>query len=558
MGNRHVWLYTLIVLDSQDHFEAMWYLSRILAQLRIIAEHFVTIGKIVWSYARTHVLISSFVGVVVLVGIGTFIYFTATTPELITPGLRTVTLVRVGDVLVGEPLSVIGEIRATSEANISADSSGTVRGVYRSLGDFVGAGAIIAELDNSVQKAQVAQAEAALEKVKGASGAGQLSVESAQESYATALSSGRNTIQNAYAAINDAVERKTDALFSNPKTNPRFIPATSNAQLVLTVESGRTALRPILARHETAGAAPSTADAILDELENLSRETTAAQEYLSTLILALNAAIPTSVASESAIATYRADASVVATSITGLKSAILSAIENIKVKRTQVSIAASTLAQGSTGKSADVLAAEAALDAARAGLEKTIIRAPISGTINRLDLDVGNFVSASVPVVYIANARALEAIVYVSGQDLPSIVRGSKASIAGLAEGTVSRVASALDPVTKKAEIRITIPSDAPFVSGQSATLMIARKPIATESQELSIPIAALKITPEGPTVFTVLNNILVENPVVLGQLRGSTVVVESGLIPDMRIVEDARGLKKGQRIEVAESGDAN
>ncbi len=532
---------------------AMWYVTRILAQLKSIAIHFATIGRLIWSYARTHRIIAGAVAIVIILGIGTLIYFGTSGDEEEIARTNEVTLIRVGDVASSEPLSVIGEIKSISEANVAPDASGAVRGVYRSLGDFVGAGAIIAELDNGVQRAQLAQAKANLEKVKGASGAGELSVTSARDAYLSAQSSGRNTVQNAYTTVNDAVARKADTMFSNANSNqPRFIPSTSNAQLVLSVESGRLMLQNILARHAKAGSAPEYVDDLLEELKVLADELTLVQEFLSTLVYALNTAIPTSQVTEATIATYRTEANTAITSVTSVKSAVLSASENIKSRRSQVAIAESSLAQGSGGKSADVLAAEATVAAAEAGLEKTYVRAPISGTINRLDIEVGNFVTASIPVVFISNARALEVVVYVSANDLASIERGLSASLAGIANGAVTKVAQALDPLTKKAEVRISVPSDAPFVSGQSVTVFLSRKPKSAETEVLAVPLSALKITPDGPIVFTVVDSMLVENPVTLGLLRGSTVEIVSGLIADMRIVEDARGLKAGQQIVVS------
>jgi HlyD family secretion protein len=236
--------------------------------------------------------------------------------------------------------------------------------------------------------------------------------------------------------------------------------------------------------------------------------------------------------------------------VNALRTSFSSTIESLKAKRAAVTIAEESLSQGSTGQTADVTGAEANVSAAIANLEKTIIRAPISGTINRLDIDVGSFVSASVPLVYISNKRGLEATVFVSERDIRDVAIGAKAVVSGIVEGKVVRVAQALDPITKKAEVKIALPSDAPLVSGQSASIEISRaKKLEQNVTAFTIPIAAVKITPDGAVVFTVENGALQEHALSLGALQGSTVEVSSGLTPDMEIVSDARGLKTGQTV---------
>jgi RND family efflux transporter MFP subunit len=465
---------------------------------------------------------------------------------------REVRLLSVSDLSAPEPVSLIGEIRSVSEANVAPDSSGSVSRVYRTLGEYVGAGSVIAELKNDSQRAGVAQAEAALEKARSGAAISGISVNTAENSLSAALESSRNTVASAYATIDDAVHKKADAAFSNANgANPIFFVSTSNSQAKLSAENSRLTVQPILEREAAASSAsPATADALLDELETLSAEAEKVRLFLTNVVVALNGAIATGSVTDSAIAGYRADASAALSAVNGLKSTLTSAAENLKAKRAAVLIAEQNLS-GSTGENADIKAAEANLAAARANLEKTVIRAPISGTINKLDLDVGSFVNASVPVVYITNARGLEAVAYVSERDLPDIVQGAQVTVSGSIQGKVSRIASALDPVTKKAEIRIAIPQDAALVSGSSASISIARTVKTVATDELSIPLSALKLTPEGSVVFTVEAGKAVSHPVILGTLRGSKVDIESGITSDMRIIEDARGLKEGQEVTV-------
>ncbi len=119
-------------------------------------------------------------------------------------------------------------------------------------------------------------------------------------------------------------------------------------------------------------------------------------------------------------------------------------------------------ADGSTAVSATQAAitqAQGALAAARAALERSIIRAPISGTINSLSLKRGDFIQMTAPVLTVANNHALEVIAYITATDAPRIAVGGKAILEGDISGVITRIAPALDPLTKKIEVRIGLPT---------------------------------------------------------------------------------------------------
>lgn len=503
--------------------------------------------------AKAHKFISIAVIVVVIAGLVGVSQLLKPKPEGVADERRQVTLLSASDLSAPEPISLIGEIRSVSEANVAPDVPGTVSRVYRSLGDSVGAGSIIAELKNDSQRAGVAQAEAALDKAKTGATVTGIGLGSAQDSLSSAISSAKNTIASAYASLDDAVSKKGDEAFSNSNTSqPKFIVSTSDSQAVLNVESKRLAIQAVLTR-ENKAQTPTDETTALSELETLTKEVAQVRDLLSSEVSALNKAIASGSITDTTIAGYRADVSIALSNVNGTAVSVNNAIENLKAKIAAVQVSTENVS-GGTSQNADVRAAEANLQAAQANLEKTIIRAPISGTINRLDLEVGSFANASVPVVYITNAHGLEVVVYVSERDIGDIAVGANALVGSSVTGRVSKLASALDPVTKKAEVRISIPQDTSLVSGSSASVSITRKARTTNVNEpLTLPLSALKITPEGTVVFTVENGVVVPHPVIVGALAGSRIAVNSGITPDMHIVEDARGLKDGEAVLVAQ-----
>lgn len=507
----------------------------------------------IYAAALQNKLISLVIIVIITAGAIAISYLFPSKPEIPFDDRREVSVARVGDLEGSEPLVLVGAVHSISEAKVAPNASGAITKLYAAFGDYVEAGSVIAEIKNDRERASVTQAKASLEKVKNSIGASEINLSSTKDSLASAESSSRSAISSAYAITGDSINRKIDGMFSNPSSLTPTLNATiSNLQFKINAEKGRLEMGDILSRQKSAGKTPEEYSAILGELSTLSIETKKVRIFLEDVVSALNTAVPNGSITEGIIAGYRSEANAALSNINALSSSLAVTIDNLKLKKAGVSSSEQNLATGESGVTADVRVAEAAVAAALAQLEQTIIRAPISGTINKLDLEIGSFVSPGLPVIYITNPRGLEVSAFVSGKDIRDISLGAKATIAGSVPGTVVRVANALDPLTQKAEVKIAISADSPLVSGQSATVAINRsiKTAALNKNGYSIPIATLKITPEGPVVFTVSeNNTLISNPVVLGNLRGSSVQVESGITSQMKIVTDARGHKEGDLV---------
>ncbi len=510
------------------------------------------ISEIYAAALQNKIISLGIITVIVAGGIG-ISYLFPSEPEKVADDRREVSVIRVSDIEGSEPLTLVGSVRSISEAKVAPNASGAITRLYGALGDYVEAGSVIAEIKNDRERASLAQAKASLEKVRNSTESSEINLSSTKDSLASAESSSRSAISSAYAIIGDAVNRKADSMFSNPSSLTPTLNATiSNLQFKINAEKGRLEMGGILSRQKSAGKTPEEYSAILAELSTLSGETNKVRIFLEDVVSALNTAIPNTPITEAIITTYRSDTNIALSNINALSSSLTGTIDNLKARKSAVSSSEQNLSVGTSGVTADVRVAEAAVAAAVAQLEQTIIRAPISGTINKLDLEIGSFVSPGLPVIYITNPRGLEVSAFVSGRDIRDISLGAKAIIAGTVEGTVVRVANALDPATQKAEVKIAISANAPLVSGQSATVAINRSTKTTVSNKngYSIPIAALKITTEGPVVFTVSeNNTLISNPVVLGNLRGSSVQIESGITGEMKIVMDARGHKEGDLV---------
>lgn len=453
------------------------------------------------------------------------------------------------------PLVLIGKVSSVSEVTILSESSGRLR-VYKRLGDFVSAGDVIAEFENSNERAAVLSAEGAYQAAQIARDIAGISRNSTDNAYAEAKISALNTLQAVYTTLDDAIRQKTDVLWSNPRErNPQFIPTISDSRLLNDLERERVTLETILLAREQANAHLTSADDLAAELTASESEAREAATYLDNLSLALSRAIP--------------DQRIPTTQIDGWKTVVGAARQSVNGTLTaitgvrnalQVAAAQRAIAEKNAGTNPDLTAADAqvksalgALRGAQARLEKTIVRSTISGTINTLYVETGDFVSPFSPIAIVSNNRALEIIAYVTEEDAQSLTLGERVAIEGNATGVLTRIAPAVDPRTKKIEIRIGILSGAGLVNGQSVTLTISRGiPATAQNSRISLPLSAIKFTPQGAFVFTVTaSSTLNAEPVELGPILGDRVVITRGVTSNMRIVSDARGLKNGATVEI-------
>lgn len=470
------------------------------------------------------------------------------------------------------PLSLVGSVSSKSEATVRAERSGQVIAVYTSLGRSIPAGAVAAEIENASERAAVLQAEGGLDaaeanlaKTTGGVRSEQQAILEANVVNATAAleaarSAASNAVLSAYASVDSGIRGTTDKMFTNPGTNgSRFNVLSSDSRLTSEVESTRDVITQYLARQESVSNSLSSSSDLAAEIATTQAEVRAIRNFLDLIVSALNKGIQTPSMSTAAIATHLAEATAVRTSLTSTLSALSTATQNLSASRTALDVARKNLEQGVTGGQAeDVSAAKAAvkqarggLAAARANLEKTIIRAPISGTVNSFSLKRGDYVQMSSPVLTVANNGSLEVVTYVSENDAREIAVGQAASIEQ-ATGVVTHIAPALDPVTKKIEVRIGVNEPGNLINGQSVLVSITRTKISSnDTSRITIPISAVKVESERTVVFTVEDNTLSAHAIELGALLGDRVVVSAGLTLDMNIITDARGLREGEKVEV-------
>ncbi|HUO49987.1 MAG TPA: HlyD family efflux transporter periplasmic adaptor subunit [Candidatus Paceibacterota bacterium] len=467
------------------------------------------------------------------------------------------------------PLPLVGKVTSLNQATILAQTSGEITSLSKRIGDRVGAGEIIAEFANASEAAAVQQAqgsydaaEAAYESAQNVTAANaSLTSSQAASAASSAQTSATAALQSAYASLDDAVHTKSDELFTNPRTQtPQLILSLPDSQLSVNLINQRLTLEKVLQDAHTQANSSASIDTRIDASTADARTVLA---FINDCVEAVNEAIATQTVSATEIAAFQTSIGAARTETTAAISALSSAKSSYDSAQTTSQTAANTAGPGSqqavAQAKANVQVALGALDVAKANLEKTIVRSPISGTIVSLPITQGDFVSSFAQVAQVSNPGALEIDAYVTPDDAKTLQVGGKASIENGVSGVITSIAPAIDPSTGEILVKIGITSgQSSLTDGDTVTVSLERAiPLGTKktttasSTSILIPIIAVKLIPNGAEVFTVSSSTLVSHPIVLGAIQGDQVTATSGLTTDMDIVTDARGLTDGQQVVV-------
>ncbi len=469
-------------------------------------------------------------------------------------------------------LPFTGTVRSTSQASVEAKRTGQVTSLAYALGDIVPASAAIATLESQTERASIEQAEASLTASRAELAQLKLETERGQS---TTVSEAFNTWRSAFIASDDAVSGKTDPFFENDRAQfPRFLLDTTSGEHL---EKGRAEMTQLLRRWAHDLEIPMTDDAAMPRLTTARADLEKVESFLSKLALAVNRTPSAGVENATASESERVGLATARLSIANERAAVTAALDRVE-QNIRSDMSGSGLSRENSARlavtEARVRQAEAGLALARAELEKTVIRAPVQGTISSLELRLGDHVRQGDRVVTIVRTDRLEVIAFAPEDLIGRLPVGTEVIVDALHSGRVSRIAPVLGPETKKVEIHIELielnkqspgldkqspglDKQSPGLDKQSPGLFVGRTVTISLREELSaqqetgytIPLTALKLTAEGAFVFTVSDATLVAREITVDRVLGESVLISEGLTSDTRIVIDARGRRDGELV---------
>lgn len=446
--------------------------------------------------------------------------------------------------------TAVGTLQAVSEAKLQTESGGRIVGVYTKLGASVRAGSIIARLEGASESAQLMQAQGAYEAAIAGSAQGDVGKNEAENAKRAAQNAAVTTYKNAYTTVSGVVFTSLDKFFANPNSQ---IPGVRVGKANTSFQNmERVKLQTTLPAWQKKANSLSTESDLRGALNEAEITTKKVLAMIDDFIIAFNKENPNIQYSEADYIQFIRDFTAVRGQLVGILSSIDAARTGLAnadeaIKRAQIA------GSGSQVSSADaqIKIALGSLRAAQANYEKTLVRTPISGVVNALYLKTGDYASPSTPAAIIANNnQGLEVSTSVSQEESVLINVGDKVRIDKVANGTIAAIGGSIDPTTGKVAVKISADASQSLQNGSTVSVVFTTA-TSSNTSEISIPLSAVKMTGSGPIVFTVDadRNILIANPIVLGNIRGDVVVVTSGINRDTPIVIDGRGLKEGAEV---------
>jgi len=459
---------------------------------------------------------------------------------------KQVSVARVFDVVSGAlTLPVVGTVESQSEATLRTQSSGEVSAVYKKIGDTVTAGTILAEINNSNERADVLRAQGVLQ-------AAQANLSKVQGNSSENLALINSSIRQAFINADDAVNFTVFRFLEDTK----YYTDEFDYGLYNKFREERPIVEEAISEWskqvQNTSANPSVSE-LADNLEFARENLLLVQGYLDDIASAANSFDPVyDTITDAELDAHRAKIAQARSSVNTSLNTLLNSYNTISAQLS-----------GGAGKGDDILILEAQVTQARAGLlsaqanlEKTIVRSPITGIVNLMTLQRGDFVSSFEEVSQVVGDGELEIVAYVNEADKERINVGTTVRIDNKWDGQIIRIAPAVNSTTQKVEIRVSAPKESKLSNGATVSLDINRNledSLAVNGQKLiTIPISAVKITAEGSYVYKVNSENKVEAiEVTTGEILGERVVVEEGLNLSEIIILDSRGLKVGEEVTI-------
>ena len=210
-------------------------------------------------------------------------------------------------------------------------------------------------------------------------------------------------------------------------------------------------------------------------------------------------------------------------------------------------------------------AAEAQVRAAQEQLSQTNVTAQISGTIDQLNVKVGEFFSPQtaadprVGQIKIVNNSSIKMVSDVPENYSSRIKKGDKVEVVVPESGkppyksTLNVVGAAVNPATRSFTVEAKLPSDPVLKPNQLATVKI----LDYESKEaVTVSVNVLQTDEKGKYVFVAEKNgdkmIARKRPVVVGESYEGLIEIKSGLASgDLIISEGYQTVYDGQAVNV-------
>lgn len=349
-----------------------------------------------------------------------------------------------------EAVSVSAKVKAARDISLAFERGGKVAQVNVRTGVRVGAGQVMATLENTSALAEVRQAEAnvkieqvKLDELKRGTRTEELRViEIKRDNAITAQSEAKreavDAIRTSYTKVEDAVRNKLDQFYTNPRTtNPRITFTIGDSALITRLESGRIATEQALISWKQLADVTTQASDLRVAIQQSEKYADTANMLLQDMALAVNSLTPYGSITQTTIDGWKTSVGTARTNADTGVSALISAENAYQAATSAVALAEQELALSRAGSTSEqvaaqdarVLSAQAALLGKQAEYEKTVIRAPISGIVTKREIEPGEIVAANVLALGLIGESEEELEAAIAEVDVAKLSVGDKARV---------------------------------------------------------------------------------------------------------------------------------
>ncbi|MBI4832185.1 MAG: efflux RND transporter periplasmic adaptor subunit [Candidatus Lindowbacteria bacterium] len=204
---------------------------------------------------------------------------------------------------------------------------------------------------------------------------------------------------------------------------------------------------------------------------------------------------------------------------------------------------------------ANAATAAARLEVAKVQLDKSTVRTPVAGVLNKWRFDAGEYVNQGDRVADMVVIDPVKILVKAPEKDAPYVHKGETVQISfdfidKRFEGSVTYISVVGDPETRTYDVEITVPNPKrEILPSMIATASMLRREIPNA---ITVPLFAVIPRGDIKVVFVEKDGKAEERVVELGILEGDRVQIVSGIEPNDRlIVEGHRELEDGAPVRV-------
>ncbi len=200
---------------------------------------------------------------------------------------------------------------------------------------------------------------------------------------------------------------------------------------------------------------------------------------------------------------------------------------------------------------------KAQFDEISAKLERASINAPISGILNKILVEEGEYIQNGMPVAEIVDNDTVKVAVDIPERDISFFTTGKEAEVyasyqgkENVLTGTITFISQLADELTRSTRMEIMLPNKEKCLhSGQIVDVVLTRQIL---KNVILIPLSAVIPMENGNAVYVANSTIAKRHEVELGTIKGDKVQIKTGLEPDDKlIISGHRFVVPGQSVNV-------